>query len=133
MADPQDYDDAKVGYGRPPKASRFKPGQSGNPKGRAKGVKNASTIFREEAQASIPVVVDGRKRNVAVLRLALRQLLRKAASGHVGAMRLALIENARVEGLTAANSPVDALTAEEERGLDDLLDLLRRAPGERET
>jgi len=29
-----------VGYGKPPAHSRFKPGQSGNPRGRPKGVKN---------------------------------------------------------------------------------------------
>ncbi len=30
-------DDGKIGYGRPPKHTRFKAGQSGNPKGRPKG------------------------------------------------------------------------------------------------
>jgi len=34
-----------VGYRRPPAHSRFKPGQSGNPKGRAKGSKNLKTLF----------------------------------------------------------------------------------------
>ena len=37
-----------VGYGRPPEATRFKPGQSGNPKGRPKGSKNLRTLFAEE-------------------------------------------------------------------------------------
>lgn len=32
-------DDDRVGYGRPPKHTRFKPGQSGNRKGRPKGAK----------------------------------------------------------------------------------------------
>ena len=31
--------DSDVGYGRPPKASQFKPGQSGNPNGRPRGAK----------------------------------------------------------------------------------------------
>ena len=30
----------EVGYGKPPKHTRFKPGQSGNSKGRPKGVRN---------------------------------------------------------------------------------------------
>ena len=29
-------DDDKVGYGKPPKHSRFQPGRSGNPRGRPK-------------------------------------------------------------------------------------------------
>src|SRR5882757_8487827 len=38
---------AKVGYGRPPEHSRFKPGQSGNPSGRAKGSQNFKTLFNK--------------------------------------------------------------------------------------
>jgi hypothetical protein len=38
---------AKVGYGCPPVHSQFKPGQSGNPSGRAKGSQNLQTIFNK--------------------------------------------------------------------------------------
>jgi hypothetical protein len=38
---------AKVGYCSPPEASRFKPGQSGNPSGRRKGSKNLKTLFHK--------------------------------------------------------------------------------------
>ena len=34
MAQPKKIDNGKVGYGKPPKATRFKKGQSGNPRGR---------------------------------------------------------------------------------------------------
>lgn len=36
-----------VGYGKPPVATRFKQGQSGNPKGRPKGAKNKRSALFE--------------------------------------------------------------------------------------
>ena len=46
------HDDRKpatyeVGFGKPPAHSRFKPGQSGNPKGRTQGAKCVRTIAKE--------------------------------------------------------------------------------------
>jgi hypothetical protein len=38
---------ATVGYGCPPERSRFKPGQSGNPSGRAKGSQSFKTLFNK--------------------------------------------------------------------------------------
>jgi hypothetical protein len=38
---------AKVGYCSPPEATRFKPGQSGNPSGRRKGSQNFKTLFNK--------------------------------------------------------------------------------------
>ncbi len=35
----------EVGYGKPPVASRFPPGRSGNPRGRQKGSKNGRTLL----------------------------------------------------------------------------------------
>jgi hypothetical protein len=36
-----------VGYRRPPVDNQFKPGQSGNPTGRAKGSRNLKTLFQK--------------------------------------------------------------------------------------
>jgi Family of unknown function (DUF5681) len=45
----------KTGYGRPPIEHRFKPGQSGNPRGRPKGKKNEATILHELLNRKITV------------------------------------------------------------------------------
>jgi hypothetical protein len=47
-----------VGYRRPPVEHRFKRGQSGNPSGRPKGVRNFSSDLREEL-AELVSIKDG--------------------------------------------------------------------------
>lgn len=42
-----------VGYGKPPAETRFKPGHSGNPRGRPKGAKNRAPALNEERLKSI--------------------------------------------------------------------------------
>jgi hypothetical protein len=49
-----------VGYRRPPKGARWKPGQSGNPKGRPKGSRSLATILKEELDKPISARVGGR-------------------------------------------------------------------------
>jgi len=44
-----------VGYGKPPKHSRFKPGQSGNPKGKKKGSKSFKTIVNTVLNEKVDV------------------------------------------------------------------------------
>ena len=53
-----------VGYGRPPVHTRFKPGQSGNPKGRPKGRSNYSTIVERVFNRSVSIQRGDRISNV---------------------------------------------------------------------
>lgn len=72
-----------VGYGKPPAAARFKAGQSGNPGGRPKGVKNRATLLREVAETKVPVTTpEGRKR-LPMLQAVLYRLAVDAANGDV--------------------------------------------------
>jgi hypothetical protein len=45
--------DYEVGYGKPPVASRFEPGRSGNPRGRPKGARNRMPALNEERLKAI--------------------------------------------------------------------------------
>ncbi len=44
--------DYEVGYGKPPRHTRFQPGRSGNPRGRPKDTKNLKTDLIEELAES---------------------------------------------------------------------------------
>ncbi len=50
-----DTKDYEVGYGKPPKATQFKKGRSGNPNGRPKGAKGVNASLKRELEAKITV------------------------------------------------------------------------------
>lgn len=70
-----------VGYGRPPSANRFKPGRSGNPKGRPKGSRNLRASLEKILTDLIPVRQGNRVRRVTRLEAVLMTTLDKALRG----------------------------------------------------
>ncbi|SDL25891.1 DUF5681 domain-containing protein [Aliiruegeria lutimaris] len=81
MSDPEN--DYEVGYGRPPKKSQFKKGQSGNPKGRPRATKNVGTMLEEIFFKKIPISDNGVRREVSMLEAILRQVANGAAKGEI--------------------------------------------------
>jgi hypothetical protein len=73
--------DYEVGYRKPPQRSRFKKGQSGNPKGRPRGSRSSSTILREILSERVEVRENGGTRTVTKKELILRFAVNKAATG----------------------------------------------------
>jgi uncharacterized protein DUF5681 len=71
----------EVGFGKPPRNTRFKPGRSTNPKGRPKGSKNVMTILRKEVDEKIEFVEDGKRKKLTKMELATRQQVNKAVKG----------------------------------------------------
>jgi len=76
----------EVGYGKTPQHSRFKPGQSGNPKGKPRGAKNLGTIVGNAIKERVVVNENGKRKSVSKLEVAVKQLVNKAASGDHKAM-----------------------------------------------
>jgi Family of unknown function (DUF5681) len=70
-----------VGYGRPPLHSRFKPGQSGNPKGRAKGSKNLRTILKQVSNEQIQIREGDRTRRMSRMEALVRTTYTRAFKG----------------------------------------------------
>ncbi|MGV6872573.1 DUF5681 domain-containing protein [Pseudochelatococcus sp. B33] len=71
----------EVGYGRPPRHSRFKPGQSGNPKGRKRGTRNTGTLLQEILDEKIVVREGDREKKITRKEAWFRQLTNKALKG----------------------------------------------------
>jgi len=70
-----------VGYGRPPVGTRFRPGRSGNPKGRPKGVNNLATDVQQVLTIPTKVTSDGTTRSMPTQKVALLRLREKALAG----------------------------------------------------
>ncbi|MEN0653329.1 MULTISPECIES: DUF5681 domain-containing protein [Hyphobacterium] len=73
--------DYEVGYGKPPRKSQFKPGQSGNPKGRPRGRKSFSTILVAELSERLIVKEGGKTRRMTKMEAVVKQLVSKALKG----------------------------------------------------
>ena len=76
----------EVGYGKPPEATRFQRGQSGNPKGRPKGSINIATALERELNQRVTIKENGVARTITKFEAALKQLVNKAASGETKAI-----------------------------------------------
>ena len=94
-----------VGYGRPPIATRFKAGQSGNPKGRPKGSKNMLTLLREELDQKITVTSDGRTQRMSKRRVAVRQQVDRAVKGDPKAFAMMVNLESQAPAVDETESP----------------------------
>jgi hypothetical protein len=70
-----------VGKGRPPLLTRWKPGQSGNPKGRPKGAKNMMTCFRQELNRKVAIKEGGKVRKVTLREAIAMTITNRALKG----------------------------------------------------
>ncbi len=70
-----------VGYGRPPVITRFKAGQSGNPKGRPKGRKKMAALLQDALDKRIPIREGDTLRKVSRAEAMILALVSKALKG----------------------------------------------------
>jgi hypothetical protein len=90
-----------IGYGKPPKKSQYRPGQSGNPKGRPKGAKSLKSVLQKELTSKIEIKVQGKKTKATKLEAAIMKLVNDALSGNAKALSELL-------KLAAVHMPQDA-------------------------
>ena len=89
------WDDDEVGYGKPPRWTRFTKGQSGNPKGRPRRQKpapdrapsNQDDIARRVLQKPVSITEGGKKRKITYNEYIQHSQANSAAKGNVIAQR----------------------------------------------
>ena len=87
MSEENMSDGYEVGYGKPPRATQFQKGVSGNPKGRPKKALDLDHELLRESRASITLNENGSRRRISKHEAAIKQLLNKAMGGNIPALR----------------------------------------------
>lgn len=120
--------DEPVGYRRPPKSGQFKPGQSGNPRGRKKHVANFKTDLTDELREMITVRENGRERKISKQRAFVKALMALAIKGDIRAIN-ALVACTRNFGAGNDSSTADDVDIEDLDILENYLGRERQRRG----
>jgi hypothetical protein len=75
--------DEDVGYGKPPRAYQFKPGQSGHKTGRPQGSRNEETILNGILKKKVRINESGKVRKITVLEAILRKVAEDGLRGNI--------------------------------------------------
>src|SRR5262245_52816892 len=117
-----------IGYGRPPLATRFRKGRSGNPTGRPRKIPDLASDLGRELTRTTEVMIKGQPRRVSRQRALVRTLVNEGLEGNLAALQLALTLSRQIFGAMAQNkieSDIDAgiegvIEAEVQRRLGEL-------------
>ena len=122
----------ELGYCKPPKHTRFKPGQSGNPKGRKPGSKNVMTVLEETLFATVKVRENGKVRRVPAIQACLLNLRNQAIKGDPKALdrfiRLASLYHGAQPERSNAATPAAVDEAADLALVQELQRILREDP-----
>lgn len=117
----------EVGYKKPPAATRFKPGQSGNSKGRPKGSKNFATALLQELNAKVRVSENGKQKTITKRDAVAKQVVNQAAAGNPRAIPILLNEARQFEQSDEGKGGLDGLAREDELVMANIIQRIRES------
>ena len=117
----------KIGKGRPPQSTRWKRGQSGNPKGRPKGAKNLATIFAEALSQKFEIQEKGKTRMITAREGIVRRVINEALKGNIKATAFVLAKEPEIaRNAVPVKMITSAMTAQE--AVDAYMQTLKARP-----
>jgi Family of unknown function (DUF5681) len=115
-----DERDYEVGYGKPPRYSQFKRGQSGNPRGRPAGSKNLGTLVSEALNEPVIVVENGGRRKISKREAIIKQLVNRSAKADWRAIKILLDIVRELEGRIEPETAESSFSAADEKVIEQI-------------
>jgi hypothetical protein len=118
---PNGKDGYEVGYGKPPRDTCFKKGQSGNSRGRPRGSKNLRTLLNEALNELVVVTEEGGLRKITKREAIITQLVSRSATADLRALKILLDTLRDIEGQSEPDSSeTSGFTAADEKVIEQL-------------
>jgi len=114
--------DYEVGYGKPPRETRFVKGRSGNPRGRPRGAKSFNTLLTDKLNEPVTVAENGGRRKISKREAIVTQLVNRSAAADFRAIKILLDIVRDIERQT---EPISSETAEFSEADERVLKQLR--------
>ena len=116
-----DKGDYEVGYGKPPRHTRFRPGRSGNPKGKPRGSRGLRTELRAELNELMTITENGKSRRLPKRRVVIKALAAKALKADVRAAEKLLNMEIQANGFEDPRSERNRLSDTDRQIVEYLL------------
>jgi hypothetical protein len=107
-------EDEVIGYKKPPKTSQWKPGQSGNPKGRPKKIKDLFKLLDLELGQTVQVTINGQLQTLTKAQYIVKNIVNSAMKSDRFAQKLVISSmksNQAIEEFELDESDREALEA----------------------
>jgi hypothetical protein len=119
--------DYEVGRGKPPVHSRFKKGQSGNPRG--PGLKNLPALLVDALNEKVVVTIDGERREITKREAVATQLVNESTRANLRATKMLtdMLKDAEKEAGVARPSEPAPFTAADEEVMPTFIARLRQS------